>query len=359
MKQKFFLFFLLATACQVPTRVSMEGVGGRTAYNVAIQMTNNQQMLLNLVRLRYVDTPLFLDVSGVTTQYTYRSRVSPTIPIPGFDEENPFILGGELSWQDQPTISYSPLEGKSFTERLLRPIGLSTLQQLIYSGWEIGRIFLILLQNFDDLYHAEEASGPLPEKVPRFQNYSEAISILQYFQARGELQIGVKVNKQVDEDFPFPDQSLQISVPDGTARATRLYELVPFAKRHGGKIWIQLEQGFNERGRLGIMPRTILSAMYYLSQGISIPNAHFECGVAGQLNCEEPQHDALKDFFRVLVCDSYPGDAFVSVQYKKHWYYIEDSDLSSKKTFSLLMQLYNLNAEEPRSMGPLLTLPLK
>ncbi|HEY0135192.1 MAG TPA: hypothetical protein VGB85_13985, partial [Nannocystis sp.] len=33
---------------------------GRGQYNVAIQRTNGEQLLLNLVRLRYRDAPLFL-----------------------------------------------------------------------------------------------------------------------------------------------------------------------------------------------------------------------------------------------------------------------------------------------------------
>lgn len=358
-KGKFFLpLFLCIASCQVPTRISMDGVGGRTAYNVAIQMTSNQQMLLNLVRLRYIDTPMFLEVSGVTTQYTYKSRISPTIPIPGFNEENPFILGGELSWQDQPTISYAPLEGKSFTERLLRPIPLPILQQLIYSGWEIERIFILLLQNFEDLYRAEEMSSPAPTWMPRFQNYSEVVAILQYFQVRGELQLGVRMGTKKDDDFEMPDQALQIAVPDGSARAERLRELLPTARRHNGKLWIHLELGFNEHGRLGIMPRTILSTMYYLSQGILIPEHHVSCGNASEASCEE-MNEVLKEFFQVQMSDTYPSDAFIAVQYKKHWYYIADSDLSTKKTFSLLMQLYNLNAQEPRNTGPILTLPLR
>lgn len=347
---------LFGSACHVPSRVAMEGSGGRTAYNTAIQMTNSQQMLLNLVRLRYVDVPLFLDVSGVTTQFTYKTRVSPTVPIPGFDSENPFILGGELSWQDQPTISYAPLEGKSFTSRLLSPIQLSTLQQLVYSGWEIDRIFLMMLQNLDDLYNAPETSGPVPDRVSSFRRFSEGVEILRWFQSRGELQIGVVVSKENGEE-----QTLQIVVPDEGSKAKRLMELIPQARRERGWIHLTMEIGFNERGQLGVMPRTILSCMYYLSQGVSAPECHYECGLVKQNEGEEPKvlHEVLSSLFRVQCSQFAPRDAFVTVQYRKYWYYIDDCDLSSKKTFALLLQLYNLHAEETKSVGPILTLPLR
>jgi len=42
---------------------------GRFNYNQAISNTRSEQMLANLVRLRYRDPPFFLDVASVSTQY--------------------------------------------------------------------------------------------------------------------------------------------------------------------------------------------------------------------------------------------------------------------------------------------------
>ena len=44
--------------------------GARFNYNEAIAHSWNQQLLLNLVRLRYRDTPFFLEVNSVSTQYS-------------------------------------------------------------------------------------------------------------------------------------------------------------------------------------------------------------------------------------------------------------------------------------------------
>ena len=59
----------LGAGCHIPGPTSIKT--GRDNYNVAIQQTNNEQLLLNLVRLRYRDTPLFLEVSSVTTNFTF------------------------------------------------------------------------------------------------------------------------------------------------------------------------------------------------------------------------------------------------------------------------------------------------
>ena len=58
-----------AAACHVTGPRSIKT--GRDNYNVAIQQTNNEQLLLNLVRLRYRDTPLFLEIASVTSNFSF------------------------------------------------------------------------------------------------------------------------------------------------------------------------------------------------------------------------------------------------------------------------------------------------
>ena len=48
----------------------------------------------------------------------------------------------------------------------------------------------------------------------------------------------------------------------------------------------------------------------------------------------------------------------VRLKYRNHWFYIDDSDLTSKSTFSLLMQLFALQAGEIKASGPVFTLPV-
>lgn len=52
--------------------------GARLNYNEAIAQSWNQQLLLNLVRLKYRDTPFFLEINSVSTQYSmsYNSKTT-------------------------------------------------------------------------------------------------------------------------------------------------------------------------------------------------------------------------------------------------------------------------------------------
>src|SRR5688572_12148496 len=50
----------------------------RTHYNLAIQETDDTQLLLNLVRLKYRDTPVFLGLNGIVSQELWkRLRLAP------------------------------------------------------------------------------------------------------------------------------------------------------------------------------------------------------------------------------------------------------------------------------------------
>ena len=110
------------------------------------------------------------------------------------------------------------------------------------------------------------------------------------------------------------------------------------------------------------MPRSILSCMAFLSWERSVPQEHIDREMARMAHCNHPEIIEWSDFFRELIdvhsSKFCPKNAFIAVQYRDYWFYIDDGDIRSKKTFGLLLQLYNLNADEAKSRGPILTLPL-
>ena len=50
--------------------------GNYNSYNQTIAINQNQQMLLNLVRLKYRETPVFLKVGALSTSYDFSLRAS-------------------------------------------------------------------------------------------------------------------------------------------------------------------------------------------------------------------------------------------------------------------------------------------
>jgi hypothetical protein len=66
----------------------------------------------------------------------------------------------------------------------------------------------------------------------------------------------------------------------------------------------------------------------------------------------------MGDLMRVKSEPKRPKGAAVSVFYRKSWFYIDDSDLDSKTTFSLLSQIFALQSGKSKTVTPVLTLPV-
>ena len=108
----------------------------RADYNAVLRDTTDQQLLANLVALRYRDRPYFLEVTAVTTQFSFSPQLSSTVALGPSEVEQESLVGGVIAYSEQPTISYSPLQGDAFARRLLTPISLEALVLLSHSGWE-------------------------------------------------------------------------------------------------------------------------------------------------------------------------------------------------------------------------------
>src|SRR5260370_41927802 len=67
---------LWAGAAVLAACLSMSGCLGpaavrstRMRYNEVVRSTNDEQLLMNLVRLRYADTPVLIDLPNITSQF--------------------------------------------------------------------------------------------------------------------------------------------------------------------------------------------------------------------------------------------------------------------------------------------------
>ena len=61
---------------------------------------------------------------------------------------------------------------------------------------------------------------------------------------------------------------------------------------------------------------------------------------------------------RIRSSPDRPDNAAVAVFYRDHWFYVDDSDLDRSRRFSMLSQIYALQAGNISSSAPLLTIPI-
>ena len=92
----------------------------RLRYNEVVRDTNDEQLLINIVRLRYADSPVFIDLPNITSQFEMVGRGNY---LGGYGNQSlgHASLGfGELSLRDTPTLSYHPREGREIAKALSR-----------------------------------------------------------------------------------------------------------------------------------------------------------------------------------------------------------------------------------------------
>lgn len=96
----------------------------RDRFNETAQLTNAEQLLRNLVRLRYAESPYFLEISSVSTSATMAGTLAlfgNTAPaVPGLDAN--LIVNPSLAYSQTPSFVFQPLTGEKFGRQLLRPV---------------------------------------------------------------------------------------------------------------------------------------------------------------------------------------------------------------------------------------------
>ena len=107
----------------------------RLRYNEVVRDTNDEQLLINIVRLRYADSPVFIDLPNITSQFEIAGHGN-YLGGRGYQFSGFTNLGsGDLSLRDTPTLSYHPREGREIAKSLLTPLS-SDLFIVVNAGAE-------------------------------------------------------------------------------------------------------------------------------------------------------------------------------------------------------------------------------
>lgn len=323
------------------------------AYNEAIIASENEQMLQNIVRLRYRDVAFFLEIGSVTASLSLRTNagVDANVQLGGGDSLSP---NTGVSYSDNPTISYRPLKGQELLKSILSPLELESILVLTRSGWDISRVFGLCIERINDLYNAPTASGPTPKMAPKYEKFNQLLQSLRALQNRQLIEI-----EKLDDDIVV---ELRADAQELNHEIDQLYTLLQLDRNATA---FSLNTNFLDQTatRWTVRPRSVNGLLYYLSQHVDVPRQHQTAGlVTTTLTKNESSFDWGRTpagrLFHVRTSAKPPANAYVATHYRGHWFYIEDRDLQSKSTFMLLRQLFDLQAGQTVSQGPTLTLPV-
>ncbi len=329
---------------------------GRTNYNIVIQQTSSEQLLLNLVRLRYRDVPFFMEVASVSTSFYFDASASASVSLPE-SEGNIYAFGAGAGYTERPTITYTPLQGDKFVRQLMTPIDLNTILLLYHSGWSVERIFRVCLQSINGVRNAPGASGPTPDYVPKYKKFREVVSLFRKLQLKRVLDMG-----QIPSEDPN-NPIVEIRIDEGALEYEEVKQLCDLlVLERGTHFPLYSEVGAKRKDRITTVPRSLMGSLFYVSQSVEVPP---EDELAKRVTISRDEEgnrfnwrEVTGELMHIYSSRKRPHNAYLAIHYRGSWFYIEDSDLTSKSTFSLLMQLFALQAGEIKSTGPILTLPV-
>ncbi len=326
---------------------------GRPAYNDAILATNDEQLLQNIVRLRFADSVGFLTVSSVTANVsmTASGTVNAGLGSPANYQGNLVPFAGTLKTEQNPTISYTPVRGDRIMRQILgeTPIDLALL--LINGASKHSEAWTALIRRVNNVRNPDFLESPAFAPDPRF---GEIAALIGELQKRGSL-YWVRV-EGAKKGYAMV---LHSYAPASSHEAARLLELLgipkPAQEGDDAVVPIQLAVGSPPPGAIVIETRSLFHLMQLAAAGIDLP-ADLQ-SVARQY----PEPGPAGRGIRILSSATRPAQARLVVEYQDRWYYIADGDLMSKQWFRMLQLLANAQVLDPAGSrsGPVLTIPTR
>ena len=340
-----FCIALLATAgCASvnPTHVTTD----RMDYGQVVAESWKRQTLMNVVRLRYADAPMFLDVASIINSHTVGGSGNAQATLPSGTSPDVFGVGGSGVWSNTPTVTYQPLLGDRFTKSLLQPIPAVSVFQLLQGGWPASLVFRTVVGSVNGLRNA--SAGVAAD--PGFDELTDALSRIQ---RAGN--IGIEVQPRKDGSGVLVVIRKPGTGPALSDDSRRVRELLGLS---GDTTDFEVAYGLFPRGpnQVAVVTRSMMEIMLQLGFGIDLPPADVASGrvLPGKWQAGDAES---KPLVHIKSGPEAPADTYSAVRYKGNWYWIDENDIASKRTFTFLMILFSLAETGQSVAAPVVTVP--
>lgn len=326
----------------------------RLEYSVSLTESWKRQTLLNIVKLRYLDPPAFVDVGNIVAGYSLEmgASVGGQISSAGAIQGNNVLLGGSGRFVDRPTITYVPMTGNRFVQGLMTPIDPGSLFSAIQSGWPADSMLSVGVTTMNGLNNEEVSLSSYTPPDPRFLR---AVELIRKIQRSGAVSMRVvqSTNKQETEIITFRSLGINPETLQDIDEFRGLLGLNPDA--HEFKL-VHAATATGDQ-EIAVLTRSVLHMNQAMAMRAELPQAHIAEGraVPGILESEQVEGGHQKVLIRCTECE--PEDAFVTVQYRDHWFWVDDRDLRAKRSFTFMMLLFAMADTSEHENLPVVTIP--
>ena len=109
---------------------------------------------------------------------------------------------------------------------------------------------------------------------------------------------------------------------------------------------------------IAVVTRSILNLMQTMAAQVAVPDEDLAQSRAYPGFEHGKDVPGVVPLINIHSGKSSSPDAFVSVNYRNHWFWIDDNDFASKHVFSLIMMLFTMLDTGPQQNQPVLTIPV-
>jgi len=346
----------------------------RFDYSASISESWKRQTLLNIVKLRYLDPPIFVDVAQIVSGYTLSTTASAAggVNWPSYGPSSGALsLGAQGNYTDRPTITYTPLTGNKFIRGLMTPLPPESVFFTIQSGWPADGVLFATVAEINGLKNQAASIHGVSPPDPEFLR---VLQLTRKIQLSGAVAMRVKEDAQKQQTtlLTFRSKDISKEILDDIHELRRLLRIDPNAEE------LQLVFGGTASSdkEIAVLTRSMMQQMAIMASQTEVPAEDVAQGRASpgwEISANEmesvaqaaavPGEAMVVDagtsarLIRIRCSKTEPTNAFVMIHYRGLWFYIDDRDLKSKRTFSFMMLLFTLADTGERENLPLVTIP--
>jgi hypothetical protein len=109
---------------------------------------------------------------------------------------------------------------------------------------------------------------------------------------------------------------------------------------------------------ISMLTRSMLQIMVEMATRIDVPDQHVSDGrTVPSLSKPDSNEEKIRQLMDIKSSSNKPENAYTAVNYKDHWFWIDDRDFKSKRSFTFLMILFSMTETGGKEGLPLVTIP--
>ncbi len=323
----------------------------RFDYSSSVSESWKRQALLNIVKLRYLDPPVFVDVGQIVAGYSLETGVSLGGQVAA-PRDNNLGFGASGKFTDRPTITYTPLTGNKFIRGMMTPLLPESVFFTIQSGWPADGVLFAAVASINGLKNQETSLGGVS---PPDADFLRALALLRKIQLSGAVGMRVMQDAQKRETtlLTFRTQDITPGILADTLELRRLLRLDPEA----GEFKLVFGATAANDKELAVLTRSILHVMQTMASQVDVPADDVAQGRATPGWESATDKPGATRLVNIRSSKTKPAEAFVAVNYRGYWFWIDDRDLRTKRAFAFMMMLFTLSDTGEKEPLPLITIP--